>query len=1119
MAVQGSGIDLVPKEALDQIKELEKELQTTIQTGGNFLSQSLQINKVLSNQAASYKDVTKAVAEYNQMEAGIIAFQKQQQQIVQQMNKIREETVQQTGKEVKAAQDLRQTIQQTNTVRVQEKSLIDISRKAYEEAGRSIDEQRKQYVILQNETKNIQDQIKALDKEYANSTSDQKYISRKAELIGRLQDQRIAEKNLSDQIKYNNQIISTTIGTYGNLSAQYSRLKIEINQTSDAAKRSALEAHAKQIYEEMNRLQLATGKAQLQVGKYDLAVQDLTKTISILDPRIGAIINRGKHITPVKSAWLKVNDQLVKSLKITATTATVLQAAIVGLAVGGVLIAINAYKNWREELERNIELKKQLKDVTLEASKSAQEESLRVELLLKNSSDLNRSMNERISFYDQLDSIAKKYNVSLDKERILTGDVSGAYEILAESIQKAALAKVSFDQIVSNLKQIKEYEATINELNEEIERNRTQIEEFNNSLEGSFTAGLQKNIQNATKEIDKLNKNISSLTSNNEELKKSITDSYFKDYASDAQKATEATAGLTQLRVQNEINATKRIIDNTANEYTARLAAYERYSSLQIEAVRLNRSQQLNQSNLTAEQRKLIEEKAQSEITRIIRDAQKDQEKLQQEYNNFIYEAAAFRLSTEAQIQSEILSDNQKKYNERLAALDSFYNLQEKSIRLAGENQIQQVGLSESAKVLIMEKNNAELEKLQRERNQTARDLIQVYIKEQTDAVNDISQSRLNAISYSEADDLKILAEQYRAGEINKQQYEQRKTDITIQYARERLETELQTLDELLQISGLTEQQITDIRKQQRDAQLKYDLFINKQIVDADQKAAKQREDIEKKLTEARKKLMQEVLNFAGQIASNIYTSQVNRLDQQLSDLSDYYDKQNEVIDEQEKAGIVTAEYAAAQRKYLTDEQARQEEDLQEQRKEILIRQAKFEKAQAAISAAINTAVGITKLWVSPGFPQAIPLAATLAAIGAAQIATIAAQPLPQYRLGTSDHPGGPAIVGDGGRPEMAIFPDGSILKTPATPTVMNLPEHTQVLPDFSKALLAFPEISVKEKAPVVIQENKRQLRLLEDINSVAKATLHHQRKERANSFYFSLKQDARSRINNRKNY
>ncbi|MEC1625420.1 phage tail tape measure protein [Bacillus mojavensis] len=65
---------------------------------------------------------------------------------------------------------------------------------------------------------------------------------------------------------------------------------------------------------------------------------------------------------------------------------------------------------------------------------------------------------------------------------------------------------------------------------------------------------------------------------------------------------------------------------------------------------------------------------------------------------------------------------------------------------------------------------------------------------------------------------------------------------------------------------------------------------------------------------------------------------------------------------------------------------------------------------------------------------------------------------IPRYAKGTSagGHPGGPAILGDGGGPELFRTPSGFTGLSPGRDTLFNLPKGTQVLPhDMTKKLIA----------------------------------------------------------------
>ncbi|MGG4289964.1 hypothetical protein ABEW81_19390 [Priestia megaterium] len=66
--------------------------------------------------------------------------------------------------------------------------------------------------------------------------------------------------------------------------------------------------------------------------------------------------------------------------------------------------------------------------------------------------------------------------------------------------------------------------------------------------------------------------------------------------------------------------------------------------------------------------------------------------------------------------------------------------------------------------------------------------------------------------------------------------------------------------------------------------------------------------------------------------------------------------------------------------------------------------------------------------------------------IGVSKKNQIPALNIPGYATGTDFHPGGWAILGDGGKQELLRTPDGRMALSPDTDTLMNLPRGTQVL-------------------------------------------------------------------------
>lgn len=100
--------------------------------------------------------------------------------------------------------------------------------------------------------------------------------------------------------------------------------------------------------------------------------------------------------------------------------------------------------------------------------------------------------------------------------------------------------------------------------------------------------------------------------------------------------------------------------------------------------------------------------------------------------------------------------------------------------------------------------------------------------------------------------------------------------------------------------------------------------------------------------------------------------------------------KKKAALDRQLESGQISQEQYNARTAQL-------DADLDAKEEEIAQKQAAREKRMALFQTTMNLASGLVRLWVSPGFPVAIPMSAILSALGAVQIATITAA---QYARG-----------------------------------------------------------------------------------------------------------------------
>ena len=219
--------------------------------------------------------------------------------------------------------------------------------------------------------------------------------------------------------------------------------------------------------------------------------------------------------------------------------------------------------------------------------------------------------------------------------------------------------------------------------------------------------------------------------------------------------------------------------------------------------------------------------------------------------------------------------------------------------------------------------------------------------------------------------------------------------------------------------------------------------------------------EISSKITEATFESMFE--KMSGQLVSTssdgfgfldtIFDSQISNYDRLIEKNNEYYD-----------ALLSNVESGSAQEIALLEEKSRKEEELQRKKAEIERKQAVFRKLASITEIAINTAVAISAALRNPNTASfVVPF---IIAQGAIQTATVLATPIPQYKDGTKSHKGGDAIVGDGGKHEVMITPDGKTSITPNVPTLVNdMPKGTVVLPDASAYFLNFKQKGTDTKA------------------------------------------------------
>lgn len=283
---------------------------------------------------------------------------------------------------------------------------------------------------------------------------------------------------------------------------------------------------------------------------------------------------------------------------------------------------------------------------------------------------------------------------------------------------------------------------------------------------------------------------------------------------------------------------------------------------------------------------------------------------------------------------------------------------------------------------------------------------------------------------------LTALNNEYSAGKITKREYEEEKTKIEADALKKRLVAELNFYEYLVTLyefdAAAQEKYLTKIAE------------IRAQISAAGVAETDTAKSKAKELKDAMIALGSELKG----LTFDLFTGSIERQKNAIQDQIDMLEKAKQKDIEFENSRTQSVQERAANIAIIEARAQAEKEQLQQRQRRLDQEKARFERAEAITNIIQQTAVAVME--AAPN----LFLQGLVAALGAAQIARVLSQPIPRYAEGTLDHPGGKAIVGDGGKRELVLTPDGRYMITAATAQTVDLPRHTMVLPDAEAALL-----------------------------------------------------------------
>lgn len=488
--------------------------------------------------------------------------------------------------------------------------------------------------------------------------------------------------------------------------------------------------------------------------------------------------------------------------------------------------------------------------------------------------------------------------------------------------------------------------------------------------------------------------------------------------------------------------------------------------------------------------KKISEDLVQSEIDLLEEGRAKEIAEIKADYDARIKEITgnsekelALRKNLE-ELKEKAIQEVNEKYDQQLLDIEKA-NLEN---RLAAIGESSQEELNERLKIQLelneMEKK-AELAAAQ-ETGEDATAILGKYEKLKNDIVMKNLAERIGIIESGTDAEIKaqemdamrqknIVAKQYSEGRLSREDYEKALYEIGVNYSKLRLQTMIDEAKKELEISGLPDSKIGELNRRIEQLQAKIDGIDYSQNIHNTEEWEKEfsesmsnmdtvmneslgdTSDLFQGIIRLLRTLSDEgersaakiaasvvqIVNGLSSIMNDIFQTRIDELEEEQEANQEAYDDEVERIETLQERGAISTEEAEARKRAAEERTKVKEEQIAKKRAELEQKQARWDKANAIIQAGIATALAVTK-----ALPNLV-LAALVGAMGAAQIAVIAAKQIPQYAKGTKDHPGGLAVVGDGGRKE-AVVTDKGVYVTPDRATLVDLPKHAQVVPDIA---------------------------------------------------------------------
>lgn len=416
----------------------------------------------------------------------------------------------------------------------------------------------------------------------------------------------------------------------------------------------------------------------------------------------------------------------------------------------------------------------------------------------------------------------------------------------------------------------------------------------------------------------------------------------------------------------------------------------------------------------------------------------------------------ALRIQLAEQCQKEI-SDCELKYQTELAKINLENRLasvekgsrEELDLKLAQLESQRKIELDAADKtgadiVLINQKFNSQRQKLEEEFAASQSQKIQErYANEQSIADN-ACVSELNILKRKYVQEMAMAEGNAEKQNQIKSEFERDQVELSERYAQQTIRASIAMIEEILANDKLSAEDRLKFEQELAKAKCELETAMADHAISEMEKQNQKDEELYKNRLERAQQWLQitsDGLNAINDLSSTIFDAKIQRIEEEQDANTEAGEAEQERITDLVNKKVITEEEGEARKRAAEAKTAKKNEELEKKKQQLKQKQAVWDKANSIAQAGIATALAITK-----ALPNLV-LAAIAGAMGAVQIATILATPIPKYAKGTDRHKGGPAIVGDGGVPELVIFGDKSWI-TPDSPTLVDLPAGAVVVPN-----------------------------------------------------------------------